>query len=272
MKVIDLECFQCGAIIKPDVKTGIGVCEYCGNQVVFDNDSVTDAVMANALQNSSGYDKEQEALPKAPNPEYVSWSDSDLTDHVMDWKDKALEAAMREVTGIADRDIMLSDVFRMTSLQLNGKGIEKVDALNELTNLQSLVLESNGITDISGLTDLKNITFLNLYKNRVSDIGGIAYMPLVRDVRLDYNHVSDLSALANLKYIERLYVYMNRVTDISPLKNLISLKDLRIDFNPIEDISALKDLKYLESLNLMQTKVEDLSPLLGLKRLKEIQK
>ena len=79
-------------------------------------------------------------MPKAPETKYFPWCDSGLKDHVMDWKDPALETAMREVTGIKNRDIMLSDVYKLTSLQLNENGIEKVDALNELVNLQRLVI------------------------------------------------------------------------------------------------------------------------------------
>ena len=74
MKVVNLEFARCGATIKPDVETGIGVCEYCGNQVVFDKDSVTEAVMANVLQNSfvkEKLTKEHEA--------YLSTVLSDLT-------------------------------------------------------------------------------------------------------------------------------------------------------------------------------------------------
>ena len=128
------------------------------------------------IRKTDGYNKEREMLPKAPAPKYFPWCDSGLSDHVMDWKDEALEAAMREVTGIKKGDIMLSDVYKLTRLQLNEKGIERVDALNELVNLQSLVLENNSISSIAGLTNLKNLTFLNLYKNNVADIGGIAHI------------------------------------------------------------------------------------------------
>lgn len=41
---------------------------------------------------------------------FVSWEDAGLEDHVMDWQDKNLEAAMKEAVGIQERDIMLSDV------------------------------------------------------------------------------------------------------------------------------------------------------------------
>ncbi len=264
MNITKLNCTGCGAQITPDWEKGTGTCAYCGNVFVLEKDIV--------FRKSNTTGKDQKELTQSPNPQYVSWRESGFADHAMDWQDDALEAAMRKLTGIEQGDIMLSNVFKLTSLKINESGIENVDALNELTNLQSLILENNYITDISGLTNLKNLTFLNLYKNRVSNIGGIAYMPLLRDVRLDYNMVSDLTPLADLKYIERLYVYMNQVTDVSPIGNLISLKDLRIDFNPVKDISSLAGLTKLESLNLEQTNVENLAPVMKLESLKDLRK
>ena len=42
---------------------------------------------------------------------FVPWSEAGVEDHVMDWQDKNLEAAMRRITGITDRDMWLSDVW-----------------------------------------------------------------------------------------------------------------------------------------------------------------
>lgn len=51
-------------------------------------------------------------------PIFVSWEEAGLTDHVMDWQDEALEAAMQNITMI-DGDIMLSDVWELTALNLS---------------------------------------------------------------------------------------------------------------------------------------------------------
>ena len=65
----------------------------------------------------------------APEPFFLSWDDAGLKDHVMDWQDDNLEAAMRKVTNIADGDIMLSDVWEIKKLTLSGNDIENVTAL-----------------------------------------------------------------------------------------------------------------------------------------------
>ena len=63
------------------------------------------------------------------------------------WKDKNLEAAMREITGITDRDILFSDVWELTELDLDGKQIRDISALSGLTNLTHVSLTGNPIED-----------------------------------------------------------------------------------------------------------------------------
>ena len=47
----------------------------------------------------------EELQSRVSPPDFVSWEDAGLTDRAMDWQDANLEAAMREITGIADGDI-----------------------------------------------------------------------------------------------------------------------------------------------------------------------
>ena len=86
-------------------------------------------------------------------------------DFVIDWKDDALEKAMREVTGISDYDIKYSDVVSYTTLKLPSSGIHDVSALAELPNLESLDLSGNKISDVSALAAITNLTWLSLDGN-----------------------------------------------------------------------------------------------------------
>lgn len=63
-------------------------------------------------------DSLQTIIIMAPPVYFVPWEEAGLEDHVMDWQDENLEAAMREITGIADGDIMLSDVWEITELDI----------------------------------------------------------------------------------------------------------------------------------------------------------
>ena len=72
----------------------------------------------------------------------------------MDWKDDVLAKKMQRITG--KEEIMLSDVWELTSLSLSGiygnvSGISDISALSELTNLQDLMCEDNPVEDMSPL-------------------------------------------------------------------------------------------------------------------------
>ncbi len=79
-----------------------------------------------------------------------------LEDSVIDWKDENLKQAMIEITGISEREIRLSDVWHIRQLNLNGKGIVKIDALGNLRNLESLSLSGNEISDITDITNIRH--------------------------------------------------------------------------------------------------------------------
>ncbi len=189
-------------------------------------------------------------------------------DYAIDWKDEKLESMMRGITGVKDRDIMLSDVYGITDLQLYGKEISDISALAELKNLIELNLVNNNITDISALAELKNLRNLNLAHNNISDISALAGLEKLEYLRLDNNHISDVSALRGLWRLDSLQLGENEIVDISALAELTNLTALDLSDNQISDVTGLAGLLKLYSLGLDGNPVEDVSVLEGLKRLK----
>lgn len=57
MKMIDMTCPKCSAILKADDKREKAVCEYCGYQVLFEKKETADEIMAKAHARSYGYHK-----------------------------------------------------------------------------------------------------------------------------------------------------------------------------------------------------------------------
>ena len=129
---------------------------------------------ANEVENQAGIDEEDNS--SQPESGFVSWADAGLEDHVMDWQDANLEAAIRKITGIQTGDIMLSDVWEITELDLYGQDISNIDALSGLRNLQELDLGSNDISDISALSGLTNLTYLWLNNNNISDYSPVSFV------------------------------------------------------------------------------------------------
>lgn len=203
---------------------------------------------------------------------FIPWSEAGLEDYVMDWQDENLEAAMRQVIWwIRDRDIMLSDVWELTELDLHSQGITNISALSSLLNLETLDLSSNHqITDISALSSLLNLKTLDLSSNRqITDISALSSLITLKSLDLRTTQITDISALSGLQNLETLSLTGNRIIDISALSGLTNLKTLNLGFNQITDISALSGLTKLEYLDLEQNQtITDISALSGLKNLK----
>lgn len=192
----------------------------------------------------------------------ISWAGAGLADHVMDWRDEALAAAMANITGISDRDIMLSDVWELKSLWLSGYyGISDVSALAELTNLTSLSLSQTGISDISALEALTNLNYLDLSGNNISDISALSELTNLDHLALDWNSIHDISALAKLTNLVELTLDENNVSDISALGGLTKLVYMVLSENDITDVSALSGLTNLEALYLNNNNISDISAL-----------
>lgn len=240
------------------------------------------------MQPSAAYLREYE--PQIP------WEEAGLQDHVMDWQDDWLERAMREVTGITDRDIMLSDVWELTQLRLpwngDGDGLGNISALGELENLVELRLDSHQqLRDFSPLANLVNLKYLYLNQTLLSDLGPLAGLVNLKTLQMRYNtwiedlsplsglvnletlelegsyNISDLTPLANLKSLRHLWIAGGNCTDIGPLSGLVNLESLVFTGNRISDLSPLSGLKCLTSIGIDDNRITDLSPLSGLKQL-----
>ena len=188
-------------------------------------------------------------LFREPIREPISESIREPETNGIEWKDAALEAKMREITGIASGDIMISDVENITELNLSNPDdatddvkIKDISALSNLTRLTSLNMKNNSVSDVSALGGLTNLKALRLLNNQISDISAIRNLTNLRHLNLNNNQVSDISALAGLTNLKDLKLYENNISDISALRNLTNLTILNISHNPINDYSPIENL------------------------------
>ena len=200
--------------------------------------------------------------------DFVPWAEAGLEDHVMDWKDEALAAAMAEETGITDREIMLSDVWEMRSFQpanhavAIAEDISDISALGELTNLTGVAINADNISDISVLASLTNLTSLRLSSSNISDISALAGLTKLYYLSLDNCNISDISPLAGLTNLDDyLSLIGNNISDISALAGLTDVATLRLSRNNISDISALAGLTKLTTLEMNKNNISDISAL-----------
>ena len=165
-----------------------------------------------------------QTIEMAPPVYFVPWEEAGLEDHVMDWQDENLEVAMREITGITDGDIMLSDVWEITELNLSVVNIPEKNSLEELDILQNSMLDNIKIVDISALGELTNLQQLDLAFHNVNNIDALGGLINLQND----NQISDISALGELENLRYLYIQDNPISDYSPLDGL-SLDRLQKD-------------------------------------------
>ncbi len=166
----------------------------------------------------------------------------------IDWKDSALEAAMRRETGITDRPVTWGDVKHITKLYLSGSGsgdkIADISALAELTSLTELDLSGNKLTDVSALAGLHNLTVLNLSGNKITDVSTLAGLRNLIALNVADNKASDFrkfepGTLEGFTALASLDLSNNELTDISALPPLEHLSVLKLSGNLLTDVGSL---------------------------------
>lgn len=236
--------------------------------------------------------------------EMVDNEENDQEDFVIEWKDEKVQDVMRKVTGITDREIMMSDVSKIEKLDISYSDIDDLSFLSYLPHLKELDISQTNVTDISVLKELPALEKLRLYDTNIIDIGALVYLPNIKSLYLNYIDGLDLNVLKELSMLEELSIsvkknteietknfevigYLNNLRylglvgdfdDISFLSNLTSLQELYFIGDIFEyirsggsseaiDFSSLSNLLNLKKLTLVGAKVKDISALANLQNL-----
>lgn len=163
---------------------------------------------------------------------YIISSDSisfQVSDFVT-FPDANLEAAIRDILGQLEGDIMRPKCLDCVGLNLKGKGIASIEGLQYFENLEFLSLAPD-------TNDQINWTY-----NEVSDLTPLTNLTKLTKLYLKENHISDITPLAGLTELTELSLNVNQVEDISPIQNCTKLVDLRFNKNKVNDISSLSNL------------------------------
>ncbi|TIO50385.1 MAG: leucine-rich repeat domain-containing protein [Mesorhizobium sp.] len=146
----------------------------------------------------------------------------------------------------------------ITTLNLNGKGVQSLEPIAVLANLTSLSIADNSISDLGPLTKLKALTFLDISGNHVGNINALA--PLIALTRADVsdNDIIDIRALSALALLTNLTLDNNKIASLEPLQFLQVLSTLSIANNGLtgDMLDPLSALGGLTSLNLANNKIE----------------
>lgn len=208
----------------------------------------------------------------------ITMEEAGVEDHVIEWKDSGLEQGIRNALSLNGTEILLSDLWETTSLDISNYSIQNIEALSELSNLQYLTLDSNEISDLSPLSFLKQLQSLSVAGNQVEDLSPLASLEQLRSVDANYNRITDASPLRELKALEQLRLDSNPIIPADPagsstldwIGDLPNLQSLHLCDLGINDCSFLENCPALTDLALSDNEISDLTPILRLDKLESL--
>lgn len=210
---------------------------------------------------------------KALKNEYKLHFNIEKYDNAVTFKDKNFEQAVRDTINKRTGDIYKSDVEKITELSINGKDIQNIGGIENLTNLQKFY-SNNEVRDLSPLKNLTSLTQLSFNDSEITDISPLKNLTNLQQLSLVHNRISDISALKDLTDLQKLNLTDNKISDISALRNLVNLESLELGDgmggNNISDLTPISELKNLKLLSIMYNKISDISALKNLTNLKEL--
>lgn len=168
---------------------------------------------------------------------------------VVTFKDINVEKVVRNLINKPTGDIYNCDVEKITSLNIDYRGVKYIDGIENLTNLQDLTAGENQISDLSPLKNLTNLQYIYLNNNQISDISPLKELYNLKKLYL--------GASISFDNNRNLVKSENVISDVSPLKDLTNLQELNLGFNQINDISPLEGLYNLRKLYLFDNEVSD---------------
>ncbi|MCA1031425.1 leucine-rich repeat domain-containing protein [Bacillus timonensis] len=167
---------------------------------------------------------------------YVMTSDTPSGEVVV-FEDINLEEAVRNELGIYNRDLLASDMAKLTWLSAAYMNISSLSGLEFATNLEGLVVFGNTITDLQPLEQLTELVHLDVESNQISDISFLVNMKNLQTLWIDDNPIEDISALQHMTSLVNLYLDRTLISDISVLVGLTALEYVSLYGNPNLDLT-----------------------------------
>lgn len=161
---------------------------------------------------------------------------------IVNFKDSALEGAVRSKLNKLSGDITALDMRNIQSLDVSNSGLRSLSGLEYAANLTQLSAQGNKIISLEPLKLVKNLSSLDISNNSVKDISALSRLTNLTTLNLSDNLIRDISPLGNMTKLGSLDLYSNLITDIGILERLSKLTSLDIGHNLIKDISTLSNL------------------------------
>lgn len=198
---------------------------------------------------------------------YISF---ELCSHAEDFADWTKPYWIENLEGIQyAKSATMVDIGYTSAVE--GKSIQDVSPLSELTQLDILILKQDGITDVSPLKTLTNLSELDLSMNgAIKDVSAIKSMKKLTTLNVSSNAIENVDDIADLTKLQYLNISGNKISSLPDMSKLTELRTLLASGNELTDVSAIGQLKNLEALDLTKnSELTDVKALAGLTHLDE---
>lgn len=155
----------------------------------------------------------------------------------------------------------LGQLLRLTNLDLNNNNLTAINGLDKNTKLTRLYLRGNEIEEINGLEELVNLSKLYLSGNQIKKIKGLETLSRLTNLSLDNNQLTEIENLENLTLLNVLDLSRNKLTEINNLEKLALVNTLFLNNNQIKEIKGLEKNKWLTALFLSNNLVVEIKNL-----------
>lgn len=186
--------------------------------------------------------------------------------------DPAIDAAVRQVLGFDETDVILSsDLWTITDLTLP-EGADSYKELYRLPYLQQLHIQGGSAASLDGLASLSSLTELSIRDTflETEDLKTIASLPNLRRLTLSGCSISGIAPLGDAEHLEYLDLSQNSIGDFTALSFLSSLEYLDLSHNGLSSLNAASGLSSLQTLKVSHNALISMAPLAGCTQLQEL--
>lgn len=198
------------------------------------------------------------------------------------FKDAAVEAAVREILGVAEDTMLMSnDLWGITSftvpegtqsladlkymlfledLTITGGPSGQLSVLSSFAHLTSLSITNTTITtdEMEYIGDLADLNRLTLNGCNIVTISALEGLSELVYLDLSSNTIRNLEPLSGMKNLQELYLKQNALTDLSNISALTGLKILDVSYNSLTTLSPIFNLTRLTTLDASTNLLTDL--------------
>lgn len=173
-----------------------------------------------------------------------------FVDHMVNFPDANLEAAIRENIHKPTGQLMRSDMTGYFFLEANSRSIADLTGIGQCEKLQVAFLSGNAISDLSPLSTLPELFALQVNGNNITDVATIAGMDQMTILFVDVNPLASIEPISQMQGLHILSMRQCGITDLAAIvanANIAEADTVMVPENPLSETAMNVQIPALEA-------------------------